>query len=171
MGDIMENDEQVMGVVRVRVLDQRGFIVEEEEYTGMISDTGDGFIRETQGDASGWYILVGTEDRIRYLGDDALGRVRVLDQGYPEVGENSAKRSMVYRATFAADTLNARKVNGAVLVYRATKREPETEQETERKPKQETKSLQSVAYARISPVMQIRLDDRLQIQWECQIQK
>jgi hypothetical protein len=148
----MEDNEPVMGLLRVWVIDQRGYIQEETEYTCMIRDT-EGFIRDTNGEASGWYILVGTEDHIMYRGTVETGRVRVLDQGYPEVGATGEKRRMVYRATFAAHTLNARKINGAVLVHRTA--EP----------------AQGVAYARINPVIRIGIDDLLRIQWECQALK
>jgi hypothetical protein len=165
MDDTMNDDELVVGVVRVRVIDPKGYVLEEAEYRGMISDTEGGSIRDTNGGAAGWYILVGTEDQILYRGGaPEAGRVRVLDKGYPEVEEEGGKRRLVYRATFAADSLNARKINGAVLVYRTSKREQETETETEMNP------LQGVAYARISPALRIGLDDMLRIEWECQYQ-
>jgi hypothetical protein len=135
-------------VIRVRVIDEKGFVTEEGEYSGMGGDER-AIVQVTEEEASGWYILVGTEDRICYRGDTAAGRVRALDKGYPLAEEDGGQRRMIYRATFQAGSLNARGVNAAVLVRRTGER------------------AQSVAYTRISPVMRIGINDMLRIQWEC----
>jgi hypothetical protein len=148
----MKGNGRVIGVVRMWVTNQRGYVKAEEEYSGLVT-VEDAFVLDTIRKASTWCILVGIEDRICYRGNSAAGRVQVLDQGYPEVGEESGKRRLIYQATFEADTLNARGVNTAVLVHRTE--EP----------------AQGVAYARINPVMRIGIGDILRIQWECQALK
>jgi hypothetical protein len=144
----MQGGGRVMGMVRVRVINERGYVMEEKMFSGMVTDE-EAFVRDREGEASTWHVLVGTKDRIRYRGNTAPGKVQNLDAGYPEAEEDGGKRKMVYQATFAADSLNAREVNAAVLVRRTPK------------------AAQGVAYARIDPEMRIETGAILRIQWEC----
>jgi hypothetical protein len=144
----MKGSGRVTGVVKVRVINERGYVVEDGVYSGTVTDEG-AFAGGTEGGASGWYILVGTKDRIRYRRDSPAGKVRDLDEGYPEAGEDGGERKLVYQATFAPDSLNAREVNAAVLVRRTMK------------------AACRAAYARISPEVRIETGTVLRVQWEC----
>jgi hypothetical protein len=141
-----------MGLAKVCiwVIGEKGYVVEKQVYPGIITAQ-DALVWETEEKDSPWYILVGTEERIRYQRDTAAGKVRALDEGYPEVGEDGGR--LIYQATIPADSLNARAVNTVVLVYRVSK------------------AVQSVAYARIDPAVRVGVSDTLRIQWECQARK
>jgi hypothetical protein len=135
----------VTGVVTVWVRNEQGRILEQEQYNGVVTDTGYEVIEEPESKPSPWYILVGTEDRIRYRGKSEPGRVRGLDHGYPEATDGGI---MMYRATFGVVGLNARGVNAAVLVKR-------TQDQT-----------LNVAYARIRPTVRVQTGGTVQIEWE-----
>jgi hypothetical protein len=139
----------VTGVVTVWVRNEQGRVLEQEQYDGVISEAGDEVVQEPESRSSHWYILVGTEDRIRYRGKNEPGYVRRLDQGYPEAAEaGEGTAVMLYRATFGAVSLNARGVNGAVLVKRT---------------KDQTLNM---AYARIKPALRVQIGGTVQVEWE-----
>jgi hypothetical protein len=155
----MNENEHITGVVRVWNINERGYVMESQEYSGVITREGSALVRKMEGGSSAWCILVGTEDRIRYRGKNEPGRVRVLDQEYPNVVEDDGgKRVIICRATFVVDDLNARGVNAAVLVNRPQERLRLQERPQER--------AQNIAYARIAPTLRIRAGGMLQVQWE-----
>jgi hypothetical protein len=80
--------------------------------------------------------------------------MRTLDSGYPALKAawgSAGDATLVYRATFAAGDLNANSVNEACLLNgNAT-------------------ASNCLAYAQITPAVNITASDTLQIQWEITI--
>jgi hypothetical protein len=140
----------VTGEVTVCMRNEQGRITEERQVFGVVTREGSTVIREAAEKPPNWYILTGTEDRIRYRGKTEPGRVQALDRGYPEASEDGG---IIYRATFKADALNARGMNAAVLISRTAA------------------SAQNIAYARINPALAVPPGGTVQIQWEIRVEE
>jgi hypothetical protein len=77
--------------------------------------------------------------------------MKALDNGYPQLKAawgSTGDTTLVYRATFLAGTLNANNVNEACLLNGSGT------------------TANCLAYAQISPSVNIALSDTLQVQWE-----
>ena len=140
----------VTGEVTVCMRNEQGRITEERQVAGVVTSEGSTVIREPGEKPPRWYVLVGTEDRIRYRGKTEPGRVQALDRGYPEAVEDGG---IMYRATFKADALNARGVNAAVLISRTPA------------------AALNIAYARTNPAMTVQPGGTVQIQWEIRVEE
>jgi hypothetical protein len=84
----------------------------------------------------------------------ATGSMKALDTGYPTLiaaWGNTGDATLTYRATFAAGTLNANNVNEACLL---NGNDP---------------SANCLAYAQISPSVNVTSNDTLQVLWEITI--
>jgi hypothetical protein len=80
--------------------------------------------------------------------------MRALDTGYPALKAawgNSGDTTLVYRATFAAGALNANGINEAALLNG------------------NGSGANCLAYAQITPSVNVASSDTLQIQWEITI--
>jgi hypothetical protein len=80
--------------------------------------------------------------------------MKALDSGYPALKAawgSTGDTTLVYRATFAAGALNANGINEACLLNG------------------NSASSNCLAYAQITPVVNVTSSDTLQIQWEITI--
>jgi hypothetical protein len=80
--------------------------------------------------------------------------MRALDAGYPALKAawgNSGDTTLVYRATFAAGSLNANGINEAALLNG------------------NDGTAACLAYAQVTPSVNVTSSDTLQIQWEITI--
>jgi hypothetical protein len=81
----------------------------------------------------------------------ATGAMKALDAGYPALKAawgNTGDTTLVYRATFGTGTLNANNVNEACLLNGSAS------------------TANCLAYAQITPSVNITTSDTLQVQWE-----
>jgi hypothetical protein len=77
--------------------------------------------------------------------------MKALDSGYPVLKAafgNTGDTTLVYRATFAAGALNVNNVNEACLLNGSAT------------------TANCLAYAQITPAVNVTLSDTLQVQWE-----
>jgi hypothetical protein len=80
--------------------------------------------------------------------------MKALDSGYPVLQAawgSTGDTTLIYRATFTAGLLNANGINEAALLNGSST------------------SAVSLAYAQISPTVNVTTNDTLQIQWEITI--
>jgi hypothetical protein len=84
----------------------------------------------------------------------STGSMKALDSGYPQLKAawgSTGDTTLIYRATFAAGRLDANNVNEACLLNGSGT------------------SANCLAYAQISPSVNITVSDTLQVQWEITI--
>jgi hypothetical protein len=109
--------------------------------------------------SSSGYIQVGTgwtgnSTKTNNRCNTATGSMKTLDSGYPALKAawgSTGDTTITYRATFAAGALNANGINEACLLNGNA-----------------TASI-SLAYAQITPAVNVTSSDTLQIQWEITI--
>jgi hypothetical protein len=177
----MNDRIRIKGMVTVRVLDKGGKVkrrapgwvrrllhipgrLMEQRFHNIVTREGDALIADallvspnkTKVTSASGYIQVGTG----YTGNSvktntrcnaATGSMKALDAGYPALKAawgSTGDTTLIYRATFAAGTLNANNVNEACLLNG------------------NGTSANCLAYAQITPVVNITTSDTLQVQWE-----
>jgi hypothetical protein len=180
----MKERLQVKGLVTVRVLDRDGKVKRrqpswfrrlcklpgrpmEQKHHNIVTRQGDALIADallaspskTKVTNSSGYIQVGTGwtgngAKTNTRCNTATGNMKLLDSGYPALKAawgNTGDTTITYRATFAAGTLNANGINEVCL------RNGNSD------------SANCLAYAQITPTVNVTLNDTLQILWEITI--
>jgi hypothetical protein len=139
----------------------------EQKFHNIVTREGDALIAnmllasptKTKVTSSSGYIQVGTgwtgnSTKTNTRCNTATGSMKALDSGYPALKAawgSTGDTTVTYRATFAAGALNANAINEACLLNgNAT-------------------SAVSLAYAQISPAVNVAATDTLQILWEITI--
>jgi hypothetical protein len=180
----MKDSIRIKGMVTVRVLDGNGNIkrrppswfrrvlripgrLMEQRFHNIVTREGDALIADallasptkTKVTSSAGYIQVGTgwtgnSTKTNTRCNSATGSMKLLDSGYPALKAawgSTGDTTVIYRATFAAGALNANNVNEACLLNG------------------NSTSAISLAYAQISPSVNVTTSDTLQVQWEITI--
>jgi hypothetical protein len=114
---------------------------------------------KTKVTSSGGYIQVGTgwtgnSSKTNTRCNAATGSMKLLDSGYPALKAawgNTGDTTVTYRATFAAGTLNVNGINEACLLNG------------------NGASANCLAYAQITPSVNVTASDTLQVLWEITI--
>jgi hypothetical protein len=180
----MRDRIRVKGMVMVRVLDRDGKVKRrppnwfrrllgipgklcERRHHNIVTREGDALIADalmaspakTKVSSSAGYIQVGTGwtgngTKTNTRCNTATGSMKALDTGYPTLKAawgSTGDTTLTYRATFAAGTLNANGINEACLLNgNAT-------------------GAISLAYAQVTPAVNVTTSDTLQILWEITI--
>jgi hypothetical protein len=180
----MKDRIKVKGMVTVRVFDKDGNIKRkapgwfrrllrlqgrpyEQRFHNIVTRQGDALIADallasptkTKVSSSAGYIQVGTgwtgnSTKTNTRCNTATGSMKALDSGYPALKAafgSTGDTTLIYRATFAAGALNVNGINEACLLNgNAT-------------------ASNCLAYAQITPVVNVTSSDTLQIQWEITI--
>ncbi|GHT52216.1 hypothetical protein FACS1894106_0460 [Spirochaetia bacterium] len=180
----MKDRIRVKGMVTVRVFDKDGNIKRrapgwfgrllhlhgrpyEQQFHNIVTRQGDALIADallaspTKAkvlSASG-YIQVGTgwtgnSVKTNTRCNTATGSMKALDSGYPALKAafgSTGDTTLIYRATFAAGALNVNGINEACLLNG------------------NVAASNCLAYAQITPVVNVTSSDTLQIQWEITI--
>ena len=174
----------IRGLVTVRVLDKNGNVkrrmpgwfgrllgtkgrLMEFKHHNIVTREGDALIADallaspakTKVTSSSGYIQVGTgwtgnSTKTNTRCNTATGSMKALDSGYPALTAtwgNTGDTTLTYRATFAAGALNANNINEACLLNG------------------NSSSANCLAYAQISPSVNVTSSDTLQILWEITI--
>jgi hypothetical protein len=139
----------------------------EQRFHNIVTREGDALIADallasptkTKVTSSAGYIQVGTgwtgnSTKTNTRCNTATGSMKLLDSGYPALKAawgSTGDTTLIYRATFAAGTLNANGINEACLLNG------------------NSTSAISLAYAQISPSVNVTTSDTLQILWEITI--
>jgi hypothetical protein len=180
----MKDRIRIKGMVTVRVLDQDGNVKRtapglfrrllrlrgrpmEQRHHNIVTREGDALIADallatptkTKVSSSAGYIQVGTG----WTGNSAktntrcntpTGSMKALDSGYPALKAawgSTGDTTLTYRASFAAGALNANNINETALLNgNAT-------------------GSNCLAYAQITPVVNVTTSDTLQVLWEITI--
>ena len=137
------------------------------EFHNIVTREGDALIADallaspakTKVTSSSGYIQVGTGwtgngAKTNTRCNTATGSMKALDSGYPALSAtwgNTGDTTLTYRATFAAGTLNANNINEACLLNG------------------NGSSANCLAYAQVSPSVNVTSSDTLQILWEITI--
>jgi len=138
-----------------------------QEFHNIVTREGDALIADallssptrTKVTSSNGYIQVGTgwtgnSTKTNTRCNTATGSMKTLDSGYPALNAswgNSGDTTITYRATFAAGLLNANGINEACLLNG------------------NSSSANCLAYAQISPSVNVTSSDTLQVLWEITI--
>ena len=180
----MKDRIRIKGMVTVRVLDKDGNVKRRApgwfgrllklkgrpmEYRrhNIVTREGDALIADallaspakTKVSSSSGYIQVGTgwtgnSTKTNTRCNTATGSVRQLDGGYPALKAawgSAGDTTITYRATFAAGFLNANGINEACLLNG------------------NSSGANCLAYAQISPAVNVTASDTLQVLWEITI--
>ncbi|MFP3041734.1 hypothetical protein LQZ19_07915 [Treponema primitia] len=180
----MKDGIRVRGMVTVRVLDKDGIIKRrapgwfgkllrlqgrpmEQRHHNIVTREGDALIADallvtptkTKVSSSAGFIQVGTgwtgnSTKTNARCNTPTGSMKALDSGYPALKAawgNTGDTTITYRASFAAGALNANGINEACLLNgNAT-------------------ASNCLAYAQITPVVNVTTSDTLQVLWEITI--
>jgi hypothetical protein len=138
-----------------------------QEFHNIVTREGDALIADallsspakTKVTSSNGYIQVGTgwtgnSTKTNTRCNTATGSMKALDSGYPALNAtwgNTGDTTVTYRATFAAGNLNANGINEACLLNG------------------DSSSANCLAYAQITPSVNVTSSDTLQILWEITI--
>jgi hypothetical protein len=180
----MKEKIKAKGIVTVRVLDENGKVKRlkpnwfrrlfhipgkpmEQKFHNIVTREGDALIADallgtptkTKITSSTGYIQVGTgwtgnSTKTNTRCNTATGSMKLLDTGYPALKAawgNTGDTTMTYRATFAAGSLNANGISEACLLNG------------------NSGSANCLAYAQITPAVNVTSADTLQILWEITI--
>jgi hypothetical protein len=180
----MKDRLRVKGLVTVRVLDKDGKVKRraptwfrrllrlpgramEQRFHNIVTREGDALIADallaspakTKVTSSAGYIQAGTgwtgnSVKTNTRCNTATGSIQLLDSGYPALKAgwgNTGDTTVAYRATFAAGSLNANSINEACLLNG------------------NGSSANCLAYAQITPAVNVTSADTLQILWEITI--
>jgi hypothetical protein len=136
----------------------------EQKFHNIVTREGDALIADallaspakTKVSSSSGYIQAGTgwtgnSAKTNTRCNTATGSMKALDSGYPALEANwgnTGDTTITYRATFAAGTLNANGINEACLLNG------------------NDTSANCLAYAQITPAVNVTSADTLQILWE-----
>ena len=180
----MKDNIKIRGLVTVRVLDKNGNVkrrmpgwfgqllgmkgrLMEFKHHNIVTREGDALIADallaspakTKVTSSNGYIQVGTgwtgnSTKTNTRCNTATGSMKALDSSYPALSAtwgNTGDTTVTYRATFAAGSLNANGINEACLLNG------------------NSSSANCLAYAQISPSVNVTTADTLQVIWEITI--
>jgi len=180
----MKDKIKIKGLVTVRVLDKDGNVKRREpgwfgrllklrgrlmefRHHNIVTREGDALIADallasptrTKITSSSGFIQVGTgwtgnSTKTNTRCNTVTGSMRTLDSGFPVLKAawgNSGDTTITYRATFAAGALNANGINEACLLNG------------------NTTAANCLAYAQISPTVNVTSSDTLQVLWEITI--
>jgi hypothetical protein len=180
----MKDRIRIKGMVTVRVLDKDGNVKRrapgwfgrlfglrgrpiEYRHHNIVTREGDALIADallgsptkTKVTSSSGYIQVGTgwtgnSTKTNTRCNAATGSMKLLDSGYPALNAsfgNTGDTTLSYRATFAAGSLNANSINEACLLNG------------------NGTSANCLAYAQITPSVNVTSSDTLQVLWEITI--
>jgi hypothetical protein len=180
----MKDRIKIKGMVTVRVMDKDGKVkrrapgwfgrlfrvpgrLVEQRFHNIVTREGDALIADallasptkTKVTSSSGYIQVGTgwtgnSTKTNTRCNTATGSMKALDSGYPVLKAawgNSGDTTITYRATFAAGGLNANGINECCLLNG------------------NGTPANCLAYAQISPSVNVTSSDTLQILWEITI--
>lgn len=180
----MKDRIKIKGMVTVRVLDKDGKIKRRHPgllgrlpgFRGRLMETRHHNIVTREGDALIADALLGTPAKTKITGSSgyiqlgtgwtgnsaktnkrcntATGSMKLLDSGYPALKAawgNTGDTTITYRATFAAGSLNANNINEACLLNG------------------NGTSANCLAYAQITPAVNVTSSDTLQVLWEITI--
>ena len=180
----MRDRLRVKGMVTVRVLDRDGNVKRrpqtwfrrllrlpgklcEQRFHNIVTREGDALIADAllvspvkaKVSSAAGYIQVGTgwtgsSAKTNTRCNTATGSMKALDTGYPALKAawgSTGDTTVTYRATFASGSLNANGVNEACLLNG------------------NGGAANCLAYAQISPAVNVTLNDTLQILWEITI--
>ena len=180
----MRDKIRIKGVVTVRVLDKEGKIkrrapgwfgrllklqgrVMEYRHHNIVTREGDALIADAllaspskpKVTSSSGFIQVGTgwtgnSTKTNTRCNVVTGSMKALDSGYPALSAawgNTGDTTITYRATFAAGALNANAINEACLLNG------------------NGVSANCLAYAQITPSVNVTVSDTLQVLWEITI--
>jgi hypothetical protein len=181
---MMKERLRVKGLVTVRVLDRDGNVKRrpqtwfrrllripgrlcEQKYHNIVTREGDALIADAllasptkaKVTSSSGYIQVGTgwtgnSTKTNTRCNTATGSIKALDSGYPALKAawgSTGDTTITYRATFAAGALNVNGINEACLLNG------------------NGTSANCLAYAQITPSVNVTTSDTLQILWEITI--
>ena len=180
----MRDRIKIKGLVTVRVLDRDGKVKRrapgwfrrllhipgglcEQKYHNIVTREGDALIADAllasptkaKVTSSSGYIQVGTgwtgnSTKTNTRCNTSTGSMKALDSGYPALKAawgSTGDTTVTYRATFAAGALAANGINEACLLNG------------------NSSSANCLAYAQISPAVNVTSSDTLQILWEITI--
>jgi hypothetical protein len=180
----MREHIRVKGMVTVRVLDRDGNVKRrapgwfgkllrlrgrplEQRHHNIVTREGDALIADAllsspnkaKVSSSSGFIQVGTgwtgnSTKTNARCNTSTGSMKALDSGYPSLKAawgSTGDTTLVYRATFAAGALNANGINEACLLNG------------------NGTGANCLAYAQITPTVNVTSSDTLQIQWEITI--
>ena len=180
----MRDKIRIHGMVTVRVLDSNGNVkrrrpgffrrlfklrgrLMEFRYHNIVTREGDALIADallaspvkTKVTSSSGYIQVGTgwtgnSTKTNTRCNAATGSMKALDSGYPALNAafgSTGDTTLSYRATFAAGTLNVNGINEACLLNG------------------NSAGANCLAYAQITPSVNVTASDTLQVLWEITI--
>ena len=180
----MKDNIKIRGMVTVRVLDKDGNIkrhkptllnrlfktpgrVMEYKHHNIVTREGDALIADallvtpnkTKVSSANGYIQVGTgwtgnSTKTNTRCNTSTGSMKLLDSGYPLLKAawgNTGDTTVIYRATFAAGDLNANGINEACLLNG------------------NGSTANCLAYAQITPSVNVTSSDTLQVLWEITI--
>ena len=180
----MKDRIKIKGLVTVRVLDRDGKVKRrapgwfrhllhipgrlcEQKYHNIVTREGDALIADallasptkTKVTSSSGYIQVGTgwtgnSTKTNTRCNTSTGSMKALDSGYPALKAawgSTGDTTITYRATFAAGALAANGINEACLLNG------------------NSGSANCLAYAQITPAVNVTSSDTLQILWEITI--
>ena len=180
----MKDRIRIKGKVTVRVLDKDGNVKRRKPgwfrrwlglpgrlmvftHHNIVTREGDALIADallaspakTKVTSASGYIQVGTgwtgnSTKSNTRCNTATGSMKALDSGYPALNAtwgNTGDTTVTYRATFAAGNLNANGINEACLLNG------------------NTSTANCLAYAQITPSVNVTSSDTLQILWEITI--
>jgi hypothetical protein len=180
----MKERIRIKGLVTVRVLDKDGKVKRrapcwvrrlfhlpgrlcEQRFHNIVTREGDALIADallasptkTKVTSSSGYIQVGTgwtgnSTKTNTRCNTATGSMKALDSGYPALAAawgNTGDTTIAYRATFAAGALSANGINEACLLNG------------------NGSAANCLAYAQITPAVNVTSSDTLQIVWEITI--
>jgi hypothetical protein len=180
----MKDSIRIKGMVTVRVLDKNGNVkrrepdwfrrllhiperLMEQKHHNIVTREGDALIADAlltspnkaKVTAASGFIQVGTgwtgnSTKTNTRCNTATGSMKALDSGYPQLKAawgSTGDTTLAYRATFAAGTLNVNNVNEACLLNG------------------NGTPANCLAYAQITPSVNITVSDTLQVLWEITI--
>jgi hypothetical protein len=180
----MKDAIRIKGLVTIRVFDKDGNVkrcapgwfrrllhlpgrLMEQRFHNIVTREGDALIADAllaspnkaKVTSSAGYIQVGTgwtgnSTKTNTRCNTATGSMKLLDSGYPVLKAawgSSGDTTVTYRATFAAGSLNATAINEACLLNG------------------NSGSANCLAYAQITPAVNVATTDTLQILWEITI--
>ena len=180
----MKDKIKIRGKVTIQVFDQHGKLKRKspgllrrllglrgqfmvQEFHNIVTREGDALIADalldlpskTKVTSSSGFIQVGTgwtgnSTKTNTRSNTATGSMKELDNGYPALNAawgNNGDTTVIYRATFTAGVLNANGINEACLLNG------------------NDISANCLAYAQITPSVNVTASDTLQILWEITI--
>lgn len=164
----MNSNSRITGVLRWAVIDKDGHVTQSGENHNVVTDEGDAMIADlmaqtparTKVDNTNGHIQVGTgwtgtATKANEVVNTATGSPKIMSSGYPQQkGSFGAADDNVvqYRSFFTAGDLDETGIDEAALLNHAT-----------------PASADCLAYAQITPAVDVASTDSLQVDWEITI--